>query len=181
MQVRMHTPDLDPMLAKVVQALRNRLAFVKNWARSAASEGQSNARAKGGRRYWHDLARSVRVKTVSEDAAEVSADHVGAEIKQYGGVIKPKNKKALTIPIAPQAKGKTAAEFELGGRDLFRLPGTRLLGYADKDGFTPLFVLATRSVQKPDPWFPSDARLAQLAGREAIYLFNKEQQLWNTR
>lgn len=182
MDVKLQTPDLDPMLAKVVRMLRNRTAFVKNWAQSTAKEARANAQAKGGRRYWYELARSIRVRSVSENAADVSSDHTGAAIKQYGGVIKPKNKNALTIPITKEARGKTAAEFALAGRTLFRLPGTRLLGYSEKNGdFKALFVLSKRSVQRPDPWFPSDDRVRRIGAREALLLYNKEQKLWNTR
>lgn len=181
MQIKVETPDLNPMLRRLVSMVRNKAAFVKAWANAAAQEGRETARAKGGRRWWRDLARSVRVRSVSETVAEVSSDQAGANQKQFGGVIRPKRKRVLTIPIAPEAKGKTVYEMQRPNRPLFVLPGTRLLGYATKgEGFHALFALTPRAVQKPDPWFPAGPRLYRLGIDEANRLTQKEQAQWNT-
>lgn len=182
MQVKVDTPDLNPTLRRLAAMIRNKAAFVKNWANAAAKEARDTARAKPGRRWWRDLARSIRVQNISEAAAEVSSNHVGANLKQFGGIVRPKNKRALTIPIAPEAKGKTVYEMKRPNRPLFVLPGTRLLGYATPDkGFRALFVLAPKAVQKPDPWFPAPNRLYRLGINEANYLIKKEQIQWNTQ
>lgn len=192
LKMRIETPRLDPLVAALVFQLRNKKAFVKNWANSVAIEARGNAREKGGRRYWQELARSIRVKSISATEAEISSDYKGAVIKQYGGEIRPVNAKALTVPISPEAKGRTAYEIERTGKKLFVIsqktgdPGTvGVLGYArtrksgDSD-FRPLFVLRTRVMQKPDPWFPDAMRIMALAGREAEILLAKERKNWNT-
>jgi len=184
MRMDVKTSGLEEATRKLVMQLRNRAAFVKNWANSAAMEGRENARRKPGRRWWRDLARSVQVRGVGQEAAEVSSSQVGANLKQYGGTIVPRRRNSLTIPIAPEARGKRAYELERVDRPLFRLPGTRLLGYSQGKGkqakFKALFVLSKRVVQSPDPWFPDNGRIALLARREASALFSKENKQWHS-
>ena len=72
MQVKVDTPDLNPTLRRLAAMIRNKAAFVKNWANAAAKEARDTARAKPGRRWWRDLARSIRVQNIYEAAAEVS-------------------------------------------------------------------------------------------------------------
>ncbi len=181
MKLNIQTPNLDPFMRKVVGMIKNKLAFVKVWANASAQEGRETARRKPGRRWWRDLARSVQVRTVSESAAEVSSNQVGASLKQYGGTVRPKRAKALTIPIAPEAKGKTAYEMNTPSQPLFRPKGTSFLARANKDGtLKPLFALVAKADQQPDPWFPSNARLAAIGRREAEIMFKKEQAAWNT-
>lgn len=192
-RIEFQPPDMNPMVRKVMQNLKLRMTFLKNWANSAAMDARGNARAKGGRRYWKDLARSIQVRQVSDSAVEVSSSQIGAGLKQFGGTVKPVKARALTIPVAPEAKGKTAYEFERPGRKLFVVSGKSgdagtvgVLGYAKKTSkgaseFHPLFVLRTRARMKPDPWFPSDAKIAHLANREAKIIFDKEQGKWNTQ
>lgn len=191
-KMRVETPRLDPLVAALVFQLHNKKTFVKNWANSVAIEARKNARAKGGRRYWQELARSIRVKSISATEAEISSDYKGAVIKQYGGEIRPVNAKALTVPVSPEAKGRTAYEIERTGKKLFVIsqktgdPGTvGVLGYArtrksgDSD-FRPLFVLRTRVFQEADPWFPPADQVMRLARREAEIQQTKEQKQWNT-
>ena len=138
-RIEFHPPDMNPMVRKVMQNLKLRMTFLKNWANSAAMDARGNARAKGGRRYWKDLARSIQVRRLSETAVVVSSSQIGAALKQYGGIVRPVTARALTIPITDEAKGKTAYEFERPDRPLFVVsektgdPGTiGVLGYAKK-------------------------------------------------
>ena len=192
LKMRVETPRLDPLVAALVFQLHNKKAFVKNWANSVAIEARGNARKKGGRRYWQELARSIRVKSISATEAEISSDYKGAVIKQYGGEIRPVNAKALTVPISSEARGRTAYEIERTGKKLFVIsqktgdPGTvGVLGYTrtrksgDSD-FRPLFVLRTRVFQEADAWFGSADQVMRLARREAEIQQTKEQKQWNT-
>ena len=120
-RIEFHPPDMNPMVRKVMQNLKLRMTFLKNWANSAAMDARGNARAKGGRRYWKDLARSIQVRRLSETAVVVSSSQIGAALKQYGGIVRPVTARALTIPITDEAKGKTAYEFERPDRPLFVL------------------------------------------------------------
>ncbi len=167
-------------LRRLAARLDHPRPFLKSWVTGVKSKAQANARAKGGRRFWQDFARHIVVTESTDVSATLLNDHYAAAIKEFGGVIKPVNKRALTIPIAPEARGKTAGEFETGGRKLFVLPKDRgdtigLLGYADaRKKFHPLFVLRTRSVQRPDPWMPTDSEQIALGLREAAFWVERQ-------
>lgn len=182
MRINVHTPELNKNLAKMVSLVQNKKGFVLLWAQAAAREARENARRKGGRRWWRDLARSVQVRSVSDVSAEVSSNQVGATQKQYGGVIRAVRAKALTIPIDEESRGKRAYELERPDRPLFVPKGTNLLGYdrGKKKGFKALYVLVKEVTQKPDPWFPSDTRVAHLAEEEASRMLAKEAKKWES-
>jgi len=157
--------QVDRRLVRLAARLGDVRTPMLRWGQATAKKARETARAKPGRRFWSDLARSVQVRAVGSETVSVHTDHVAAAQKQYGGAIVPRpGKKALTIPIAPEAKGKRAAEFEMGGRDLFvinrRDAGDTIgvLGYSDgPDSFHALFVLRRRVVQDADPWWPTQA------------------------
>ena len=75
--MRVETPRLDPLVAALVFQLRNKNAFVKNWANSVAIEARENARKKGGRRYWSELARSIRVRSISYAVRPRASGEIG--------------------------------------------------------------------------------------------------------
>ena len=155
-------------LADLGVRLEDASPVLLRWGQRVAIAARNSARARGGRNFWHDVARSVRVEAVWADTVRVHAAHVAAAQKQFGGVIEAKTRAALTIPISDEAKGRRAAEFETGGRDLFVLPSTKgdpdsvgILGYEDLGGgFHPLFVLRRRTKrQKAEPWWPTGAQI----------------------
>lgn len=139
-----------------------RRAFLMRWGATIRKRAMENAAGKGGRRLWRDIARSVNVKAVTSDSVEVGAYHVAAAQKQFGGPIAARGKAAggadmLTIPIAPEADGQSAAKFALAGRKLFVFLRSNLLGYMEDDGlsFHPLFALTRRTKpQRAFPWWP---------------------------
>ena len=162
---------LSPVLTRLAGKLSpvQRSGFVLAWGRGVAAQAQRNARAKGGRRFWRDLARSVNMRSISAEGVEVFSDHVAAAQAQFGGTIEAPGKgpgshqaKALTIPFPgseAERTGETAKEFVLGGRKLFVLgkkDGVRMgvLGYDENGQFVPLFILRRRVTQKARPWFP---------------------------
>ena len=190
--MRVDVPRMESIDVSLNYQLRNKAKFLKIWANSVAMEARRNARAKGGRRYWQDLARSLQVRNISKETIDIGTNQKGATLKQFGGEIRPDKAKALTIPISPEAKGRTAYEIERTGKKLFVIsqktgdPGTvGVLGYARKSksgdsDFRPLFVLRTRVFQDADPWFPSTIQVMRLAQREAEIQHAKEEQQWNT-
>ncbi len=167
---------LGPLVMRLAGKLSGpaRQGFVLAWGRGTAVAAQRNARAKGGRRFWRDVARSINVRSVGPDGIEVFSDHVAAAQKQFGGTIAAPGKspyskgaKALTIPISEEAEGRTAAEFALGGRKLFVLGKEAenrmgILGYSEDGEFHALFVLRKRVEQKADPFFPKDGEILEL-------------------
>lgn len=167
---------IGPLMQRLAGKLTGpaRQGFVLAWGRAVAVKAQRTARAKGGRRFWRDVSRSINVRTLSADGVEVFSDHVAAAQKQFGGTIEAPGKgayakgaKALTIPIADEAEGRTAAEFTLAGRKLFVLgkkDGVRLgvLGYDEGGDFHPLFALRRRVTQAAEPFFPPSAEVLAL-------------------
>ncbi len=69
--------------------------------------------------FYAGAARSTQFQIVG-DAVVVSINHVGIAQRYFGGTIRPKVAKFLTIPVHPRAYGKRAREFDLElvfGRD----------------------------------------------------------------
>ena len=129
-------------------------------------EVQRNCREKGGRHFWREVADATRVASVSDSGVTVVNEHVAAAQKQYGGPISAKNAKALTIPISSLARGKRAGEFP---QRLFAIKGEdgrRILGYnkgrGKKRQFVPLYALVKRVNQKPEPFWPDEAKAREL-------------------
>ncbi len=170
-------------LSPTLSYLRGRLSpeqqqgFLLAWGRGVAVKAQRNAIAKGGRRLWRDLARSVNVRSVGPGGVEVFSDHVAAAQKQFGGVISAPGKgpgshgaRALTIPIkGSRAEGKLVGEFTAAGEKLFVLgktDGNRggILCATAPDGTAEmLFILLKRTrPQTPQPWFPDDKTIAEI-------------------
>lgn len=97
--------------------------------------------------FWQKAANSVVARSTAQEAV-VEITHRGVALQYYGGTVTPKNKKALTIPIHPDAHGKWVGDFPQG--TIFRIPGTALLarkvGDASSAQIQPLFLLR-RSVK----------------------------------
>lgn len=60
--------------------------------------------------FWQQAARSVQGVAVGPDAV-ITADRLGLRQRLYGGTIKAKNAKNLTIPICAEAYGTTVADW----------------------------------------------------------------------
>jgi hypothetical protein len=170
------TTNLDAYKADMVATLE-RLGKVGPWLKVSgqrtAKQARQNARAKGGRRFWRGMAASIRLAAVSPTSVSVHTNHVAAAQKEFGGPIVAKNARALTIPIADEAKGKRASEFEQGGRDLFVIPSDAagslgILGYSTgDDDFHALFALRKRTrPQAPNPVWPPNWQVADFMLQE---------------
>lgn len=108
----------------------------------------------------------------------------GLRLQQYGGTITPKKKRALTIPVTAEARGKSARQFvQDTGRKLFAVgkkegdkAGT--LVWEDPAGdLHAAYVLRTRSEVPPlkerrgHDAIPSDEQLSEWAGKAfSLYL-----------
>lgn len=173
------TPRLH-RLAMAIQTPENRRRFLMRWGARVRKLAIDNALAKGGRRFWREIARSINLEEIStEGGVLVGAAHVAAAQKQYGGIIKAKGKAAggadaLTIPISDESRGHRAAKFVLAGRRLFaigmdRRSGDRgVLGYEEDDSFHPLYALRRQTrYQRPDPFFPSAGQVSDIGATEA--------------
>lgn len=113
----------------------------------------------GGKRtnFWRSVAQSVQSPVIAgTHTVTVAISHPAIRQKVEGGTIVPKRVRALTIPVSPEAYGRTAEtlEHELGIK-LFRVPsdlGNGVLAAAMKDGRIKVHYALRRSVhQNPDP------------------------------
>ena len=66
----------------------------------------------GGRRtnYYATAARSTHFDVFGDDVI-ISINQIGMGLHYYGGTVRPRTAKFLTIPVAPEAHGKRAREF----------------------------------------------------------------------
>ena len=136
---------------------------LKKWFR-----GRNNTPNKlGGRRtnFWNQVASSVQSPVVvGSSGVRVDVTHPAYGFKLRGGRITPKRAKALTIPVHPEAYGRTVATFEREtGIELFRPYATGgvasdlLMGANDDGSLTVYFVLRPFVDQEKDPLaFPPD-------------------------
>ena len=109
----------------------------------------------GGRRthYYGQAARSTNF-TVEGDTVVIAVTQIGIRQRFYGGTIKPKTAKFLTIPVNPAAHGKTAREF--GDLELIFGAGGQPIALArkakGKRRFGEIMFLLLKSVtQSADP------------------------------
>ena len=169
-RIDVNTGQTDARLRRLGAAGRDLTPLLKTWGNAVAKAARTNARAKGGRRFWAEIAAATRLRSVSARSVEVFSDHFAARHKHYGGVITARRAKYLTIPVDPLSRGHTAAELSVG-RDLFVVggDGRALLGFDDGGKFRPLFVLKRSVFQHPDPWWPDDRTVDELGRREAAY------------
>lgn len=160
MQPKITQNTASPALKQLIDQLTNKRAFMNEWSLRFADLARDNAEAKGsGGGFWErDIAGSVQVFKVGDSSATVWTDDPRAIHKQFGGIIKAKNAKALTIPIADEAKGKRVSELSGGNRKIFRIgsEGNGLLGYSRDGKFHALYALRKSVTQKAEPWWPSN-------------------------
>lgn len=163
--------EFDALVVK----LRNKAPLFKTWAQATAKLAKRNARAhsKGGR-FWLAIADSVKIDSVDDSGASLTCHHFAGKHKHEGGTIRPKNKKCLTIPVSPEAVGKTAAEFALGGTPLFKPKGMDVIGYSVDGVFKSMFALRTSAVQDPEPWWPSPSDVSDIGLEEAQFWLDKQ-------
>lgn len=170
----------DGLLAVLGRDLRNQLVA------HFRLRQKENPNKLGGKRtnFWLQVARSVQNPEVESDSIRISINDPRIEQKIYGGVIRPKRAKALTIPVAPEAYGRTAStlEHELGIK-LFMMPGHfghgLLAGVVSKgrgknaaSSVKVFYVLKGSVRQKPDPEALPDHNkvIVKLATRAEGYL-----------
>jgi phage gpG-like protein len=97
------------------------------------------------------------------DELEAGSTEPHAAIQHAGGTIRPRNKRALTVPINAEAYGKRARDFA----DLFRIPpgpgeeseDLGILAVRRGDDIVPMFALRGKVTLPARPWlivYPDD-------------------------
>jgi len=182
MTMRLEAAAFRAAMESLLLQLKNPRQFFKVWGVDVVNMARNNARAKGGRHFWASIARAVRLAGVTNVSALIVCDHVAGAQKEYGGVIRAKNVAHLTIPIAEEAEGKRASEFEARGLFVIRAAdGSRaVLGYSEGEGddarFVGLYVLVTQTrKQDPDPWWPAANAVAESGLRRANQLLRLQE------
>ena len=95
---------VSPRLIYLATQLNNTLPLFKAWGVTVQDKARANARRKGGRRLWKMIASMTRVTKLTPFETHVEClSYIGAH-KEYGGIIRVKEKSALTIPIIKEAQ-----------------------------------------------------------------------------
>lgn len=188
MTFRISKDDITPELGRRIRRLDGpqRTRFMLRWGAATRLEAQRNATAKGGRRFWRQVARSVRVVSAGPTSVSVNAYHVAAAQKQFGGKISApgrgegsKQADALAVPFpGSRAEGRTPSEF--GDLDMIprqgkpplliakrgrAVKGTR---FTEVTHYELLFVLVKSVDQRKDPWWPKTSDVMRRGERLAM-------------
>lgn len=175
---------LQAKLARVMGAARNPTAIMKAVGREAANQlkthfrdkNRSEANRLGGPRqnFWDGVAKSVQSPVVDATgrAAMISITHPAYAQKLYGGTIRAKRGKFLTIPQTPEAYGRYPATFEREtGQQLFFVKTARagvLARRIENAGLQVEYLLTPSVNQEADPTaFPDEAELASALATRA--------------
>ena len=99
-----------------------------------------------------DIADGWNFRTASKDGATISNGAPYYRFKVTGGTITPRRAKALTIPMLPEAVGRTAKEYETDtGNRLFTIKGKKALFRKDGESVRAVYALVARVKQGPWP------------------------------
>lgn len=143
---------------------------VKNLARKKAQEAAAKS---GGRSFWQrEILPSIHEK-VDQFSAEIYSDSYIAEHVHTGGVIKPRTRKYLAIPVDKSVRGKSPDEYS--GLVFLRRKdegpnGRAYLAKPMKTKVKPLWVLKRSVMQRPRPWWPDDAEVSS----ESLRFFRED-------
>ncbi|MBI3886155.1 MAG: hypothetical protein HY302_10545 [Opitutae bacterium] len=154
-------PDIRKVMGRGI-ATRLRKHYTKLDAQRANKQG-------GTRTHFYAQARRgvQQPELVGGDGVKVVTNHVGIAQRYFGGEIRPKTGKFLTLPVAPAAYGHRAREFN----DLHAIyfsDGSGILvrdNTETKSGVGEIYFRLVKSVaQKPDPSvLPTEAELTAAA------------------
>jgi len=154
--------------------------FLPVLGQAIAEAARRAARAKGGRRFWREVASSVNVRRTG-DGVTVGATHVAARQKQFGGRISAPGSgpgalgaKSLTIPLGKARENRWTTRDARRLYELFRPKGRNFLMGRPRAGgeAEPLFALRKSVSQGPDPWFPTGPELEAIFNR-ALRMFRR--------
>lgn len=198
--VRVQSDELTQALTRIIGLSQRPRSILQAAARSVRRDLQRHFRqrdrqvnALGGRRthWWARVAQSTQIASVTDQQAVVSISEPGLGLKVTGGVIRPVEAKALTIPLHPEAHGRRARTVELAtGMPLWRYRPkkggpTFLAQTLNDDQIRIMYVLKSVARVKADPYALPDqgmmdrnaaqaaeaqlkAELAQITGHQQV-------------
>lgn len=172
MSVNIKTPQLDGIIERLDPGARAELhreiaaeisETVRDHLRAYALSHHKTATGLGARPTGN--LEDAKVEATSDsDGATVTVAALGIR-RALGPVeIRPRNKQALTIPVAAIAYGRSVAYLKAHGVDVFRPKGKNYLAYKEnpKSQFsTVIYILAKRATLKHEPnLLPREEELA---------------------
>lgn len=150
-------------LRKLAEQMQRPEALLKAVGREGVNQLQRHFREKDTRpnklssrreHFWLKVGRSVTtdpVVNVAERTATISITDPRFSQKVFGGIIRAKRVKYLTIPLVAAAYGRSPHTFEQEtGAKLFPLGGVLAVQTAGGD-IIPIYALKRSVNQKPDP------------------------------
>lgn len=162
MSVNIKTPQLDGIIERLDPGARAELhreiaaeisETVRDHLRSYALSHHKRATELGARPTGN--LEDAKVEAFSDsDGATVTVAALGIRRALGPLEIRPKNKQALTIPVAAIAYGRSVAYLKAHGIDVFRPKGKDYLAYKEnpKSQFsTVIYILARRATLKHEP------------------------------
>lgn len=172
MSVNIKTPQLDVIIERLDPGARAELhreiaaeisETVRDHLRSYALSHHERATELGARPTGN--LEDAKVEAFSDsDGATVTVAALGIRRALGPLEIRPKNKQALTIPVAAISYGRSVAYLKAHGIDVFRPKGKDYLAYKEnpKSQFsTVIYILAKRATLKHEPnLLPREEELA---------------------
>ena len=138
--------NIDKVIEGIMKRKRKALAIagavVQNDARMLCNVGKYPA---GSGKVGGALRQSI-YSVVEGDSAYIGSNMVYAAMQEFGGVVTPVKASALTIPIAPEAVGRRAADFD--GLFILKKNGKAFLAKKDGEGIKIYYILL-ESVEIP--------------------------------
>lgn len=181
--VRVESEELTRSLTRIIGLTQRPRSILQAAARSVRRDLQRHfrqrdrqANALGGRRthWWARVAQSTQIASVTDQQAVVSISEPGIGMKVTGGVIRPVEAKALTIPLHPEAYGRRAKTVEMvTGLPLWRYRPkkggpTFLAQTLNDDQIRIMYVLKSMARVKADPnALPDQATMDRNAAQAA--------------
>lgn len=177
--VKISTPQLDAVIERLGPSERSELhgeiagriqTIVDNHLSDYAQLHHDTANRLGARPTGNLEDASVDASS-GPDGATITVAAFGIR-RALGPIeIRPKNKQALTIPVAAIAYGHSVADLKAKGIDVFRPKGKNYLAYREnpKSQFsTVIYILAKRATLKHEPdLLPRQEELAANAAEAA--------------
>jgi len=139
--------------------------FMIAWTGAVREYVRQCARERIGGRFGADIAReTVQTDEINELRHVIYAGGKNGYIAEHihtGGVIRPRNRKYLAIPIDKSVKGiyprKYSGDLVFLRRKEDGLRGRAYLAKPMKTKVKPLWVLKKQVMQRPRPWWPTQA------------------------
>lgn len=173
------TVTMDAIKVEIAEVIENRRGLHAALASRLVDELQAHFIKKnalpnkmGARKsdFWKSISQATQVASISDDGAVVAVADKRFRIHYYGGTIKPgPGKKALTIPLIPEARGLFARSYEQAtGNELFIIKGKSNLYEKTSNGIRAVYALRKFvTIDKDDDALPSAADIEAALAEES--------------